>query len=65
MHSIDFQPRCGVVDTNDGPQIADRETLARYWNDDLPDAVNLATISWWLSQPGAADNFPTDSGASR
>ena len=43
----------------------DSATLARYWNDDLPHAVNVATISWWLSQARPRENYPTESVTSR
>ena len=60
MRAIDSQPNPSSGGVRDVPAVADIATLARYWNDDLPDAVNVATISWWLSQPSALDDYPTD-----
>ena len=65
MHSSDSPPHNGGDGAIDGSAIADSATLARYWNDNLPDAVNVATIDWWLSQASAAENSPSKEIASR
>lgn len=56
MSDIEFEPQ-SVADSPHFGDIADSSTLARYWNDALPDAVNVDTIAWWLDQ--ASKSEPT------
>ena len=55
MQAGNTLPRRGAVLTPDRA-LADTDTLARYWNDALPHAVNVETIAWWLNQAAAFDH---------
>ncbi len=54
MSDVDIDPPCPAYGANHRG-IADSSTLARYWNDALPDAVNVDTIAWWLDQAAKSE----------
>ena len=62
MSDIELDPQY-VASGADYRDVADTGTLARYWNDTLPDAVNVDTIGWWLHQAAKAEAGNRDSAA--
>lgn len=59
LKTPECEPLDGLVDARDR-LVGDSSTLARYWNDALPDAVNVDTIAWWLGQAADAAAFACD-----